>query len=65
MHIHALISCILYFYGYKYDYKCMLLWLKMIKMIIFMFKSIFLIFHFLIKSNEHLMTLIHKKDNII
>ena len=65
MQTHAFISCILYNYFYKYDNKCMLSWIKIIKIIIFMFKRIFLIFHDLIIFYEHLITLIHQEDNHI
>ena len=46
MQMNAYSSCILCINFY--NYKCMLSWFKMIKMIIFLLKRIFLIFHDLI-----------------
>ena len=65
MQIHAFISYILYINEYKYDHQYMLSWFKIIKMIIFKLKRIFLIFHDLITFYEHLMTLIQQEENLI
>ena len=53
MQILTFISYNLYIYSYKYDHQRMLSWLKMIKIIIFKFKKIFLIFHDLMSFYEN------------
>ena len=60
-----MITYILCIHFYRYDHKCMLTWFKMIKMIIFMFKRKYLIFHILTKISVNLMILIYQENDLV
>ena len=65
MKIYAFIECMLCIYFYNYAHKWMLSWFKIIKMIIFLFKRIFLIFHILMTFYENFIKLIYQENNLL